>query len=113
MSPKIFNDQRRPGTLNLPKDQFPVPKVEPRRLQNDESGEDVTPTCPSTEPDLRFRLGVENELAEVRCDEGSGYTPGSESEAALLNGSGYEQRPVVRVELAPGEEADGYRLGGL
>lgn len=87
-----------------------MPEVKPRPRQNDESGEDVTLTSPSTEPDLRFRLGVENELAEVRSDEGSEYTPGSELEAALLNGSGYEQRPVVRVELAPGEEAEGYRL---
>lgn len=113
----MFSDKRRPGTLELPEDRFPVPEVEHRSpvpLLSEENGDiDVTPTSPSAEPDLRFRLGVENEVAEVGCDEGSENIPGSELEAAPLNGSGYEQRPVVTVELAPGEEAEGYRLGGL
>lgn len=115
MSFKKITSRRKPGTLNLPKDVVSVPEVDarsPSPLLRDKGGEeDVTPL--SAEPDPRFPLGVKDEEAGVECGEGSEYMPGTELEAAPINGSGYEQRPVVRVELGPGEAAEGYRLGGL
>lgn len=111
----MITSRRKPGTLNLPRDQVSVPQVgSPAPLLTDEfESENVTPARPSTEPEHRFRLGVDVKVAEEGCDEGSEYMRGSELEAAPVNGSGYEQRPVVRVELAPGDPAEGYRQGGL
>lgn len=111
----MINVRRKPGTLNLPKDQVSVPEVDPRSpdpLLTDDNGFEDVPS-PSTEPEHRFRLGVESKVKEEGCDEESEYMPGSEVEAAPDNGSGYEQRPGVRVELAPGEAAEGYRQGEL
>lgn len=113
----MIDVQRKPGTLNLQKDQVSVPEVDSRSpdplLTDDNEYEDVTPAAPSTESEQRFCLGVESKVEEEGCDEGSEYMPGSEVEAAPDNGSGYEQRPGVRVELAPGEAAKGYRQGEL
>ena len=72
----------------------------------------MTPVGPSNEPDVRFRLGVENEVVGVGYGGGSEYMPGSDLEAPA-DESSYEKRPVVTVELGPGDAAEGYRLGGL
>lgn len=86
----------------------------PNPLLSKETGdEDETPTGPSSEPDLRFRLGVENGAAGDGSGGGCEYMPGSGLEEAAVDESPYEKRPMVRVELAPGEAAEGYRLGRL
>lgn len=91
-----------------------MPQVDsrsPNPLLTDQSEEEAaTPAGASDEPDLRLPLGVE---VEEGNDGENEYMRGSRVEAAAMNGSGYEQRPVVRVELGPGEAAEGYRLGGL
>lgn len=79
-------------------------------LTNEIGDEDETPAGPSNEPDLRLRLGVENGVAGEGCSGGSQYMSGSELEEAPINESPYEKRPVVRVELVPGETAEGYRV---
>lgn len=68
----------------------------------------------STEPDLRFCLGMlsEIEVAGVGNVGGPEYMEGSQLEEAGISESGYEQRPQVKVELAPGEQAEGYRHWG-
>lgn len=92
-----------------------MPEVEPRSpvpLLNHQNGEESeTPLDSPTQPDLRFPLGVEIDVAEEGRGGGGEYVPGGELEEAVSE-SPYERRQVV-VELAPGEEAAGYRQGAL
>lgn len=78
---------------------------------SDETEAQETPVSSSTEPDLRLRLGmsVESEVAAVENAEGPSYMQGSELEPAAFIESTYERRPKLKVELAPGEPAEGYR----
>lgn len=88
-----------------------MPEVEPKPLLSVETEAQDTPVSSPTEPDLRLRLGLpaENEVAAVEGSGGPGYMQGSELEAAAFGESTYERRPTVKVELAPGEPAEGYR----
>lgn len=88
-----------------------MPEVEPKPLLSVDTEAQDTPVSSSTEPDLRLRLGVpaESDVAEVESAGGPGYMQGSELEAAAFGESTYERRPTVKVELAPGEPAEGYR----
>lgn len=69
------------------------------------------PVSSSTEPDLRFCLGMLDEI-EVGGVGGPEYMQGTQLEGAGISESGYEERPQVKVELAPGEQAEGYRHWG-
>lgn len=90
-----------------------MPKVDPKspHLLSDETEEQETPVSSSSEPDLRLRLGIsaESEVAAVENAGGPDYMQGSELEAATFSESTYERRPKLKVELAPGEPAEGYR----
>ena len=87
-------------------------------------------TTPSTEPELRLRIGVPAEDGggsdDVEEGNGNGEVPGYVAGRDLedsdqLEGeelcsgeapSGYEKRQVFSVEIAPDETAEGYRGGG-
>ncbi len=91
-------------------------------LTNEEEKEEKEftpiPDSSSSEPVLRLPLGVSVEDESVcdvmaeKSDEGAGYTHGKnldEDETSLnVVPSGYEKRPVL-VEIAPDEQAEGYR----
>lgn len=115
MSLKILTGQRNLWPLKLSQDPVSVPVVEPKSpdpLLSDEIETQETPSfSSSTEPDLRLRLGTpdESEVAAVETVEGPGDMQGSELEAAAIGESTYERRPMLKVELAPGELAEGYR----
>lgn len=111
---KIFKGQRDLQTLDLRRGSILVPEVDlnsPDPLLNGLTEESEAPVSCSTEPDLRFRLGIsgEDEKAGVGNVGGPEYMQGSQLEEAGISESGYEQRPQVKVELAPGEQAEGYR----
>lgn len=92
-----------------------MPEVDPKSpnpLLSDETEAQETPLSSSTEPDLRLRLGIsaESEVAVVEYAGGPDYMQGSRLEAADFSESTYERRPTpLKVELAPGEPAEGYR----
>ncbi|NP_001347763.1 interferon gamma receptor 1 precursor [Takifugu rubripes] len=110
----IFPNQKTLWTLKLFKDPVIVPEVDPKSpdlLMSDETEAQETSVSSSTEPDLRLPLGMsaESEAAAVENAGGPSYMQGSELEAAAFGESTYERRPTVKVELAPGEPAEGYR----
>lgn len=119
-----FTSRLRQWTLGVPRDPVSVPEVEPTSptylLSTTEDNEDTgcTPVISSTETDFRLPIGVPADDegvcddVEVSDGEGRGYMPGNldEDETQVFNGapSDYEKRPVF-VELAPDEQAEGYR----
>lgn len=88
-----------------------MPEVSPEQLLPVWTEESEEPFSSSTEPDLRFRLGTsgEDEVAGAGNVGGPEYMQGSHLEESGISESGYEQRPQVKVELAPGDQAEGYR----
>lgn len=130
---KTFADKLlRPFTSVTNQDTVIVPELglpsSPTPLLSKEEQEMTPIATPSTEPDLRLRIGVSPEDVGVSDDlaegngEAPGYMPGRDLEEdeqlegeGLCSGeapSGYEKRPVL-VELAPGELTEGYREGGI
>lgn len=102
-------------------EQIVVPEVEPSSptpllLTTEEK--ELTPTS-STGLDLRMRIGVTVEdegvcdVDMVGNDEGSGYMRGNldadETPYSSKASSGYETREKVFVQVAPDEQAEGYR----
>lgn len=90
-------------------------------LPNTEENKLLTNDPSSTEPELRLRIGgvwteVEGvcDVVQGEKDEDPGYVQGSNLDEEIQNfskgHSGYESRPVF-VEIAPDEQAEGYRGG--
>lgn len=115
----------------LTSEEFAVAEVLPsspteRPLLNTETEESTPANTPSAEFDFRLPIGLASQAegvpddVEVRGEgaEGSGYTQGRglDDDVPETEGnsedcdSGYEKRvPVVtQVELAPGDQAEGY-----
>lgn len=110
----MFMNQKNLWPLKLSQDPVSVPEVDPKSphpLLSDETEAQETPASSSPEPDLRLRLGMsdESEVAAVENTGGPGNMQPSELEAATFSESTYERRPKLKVELAPGEPAEGYR----
>lgn len=121
-----FSDKLKPWNWGADQEiVMEVGAVSPTPLLPPEEDE-LTPTgAPSTETDLRLPLGVStkdvdepvDDAVEVGVDEGPGYMQGGdlgddEELSSTEAPSGYEKRQVV-VELAPDEQAEGYRAPTL
>lgn len=114
-------ERMRQWTFSPVPDPVVMSEVEPTSplplLTND--GYEATPTAtPSTEIDVRLRIGVTEDEGvcdvDVKNDDGEepGYMRGRNMEGdespPPSERSGYEKRPVL-VELGPDEQAEGYR----
>lgn len=78
----------------------------------EKDGKDLPPSVSPSTDELRLPIGIrehEDDDVKVDCDEEPGYMKGKtfEDEEPEVP-SGYEKRPVL-VELAPDEQAQGYR----
>ncbi|CAK6967102.1 interferon gamma receptor 1-like isoform X1 [Scomber scombrus] len=115
--------QASPWTMGVNKDPILVPQVEPSSptpLLPEKEVDELTPVdIPKNEYDVRMRIGVSTETDEGVGDEvgqqkddymqGTNLDEdGSETETYFEDRSSYERRQIV-VELAPGEQAEGYR----
>lgn len=112
-------------TLGPDHEHVSVPELGPSSptplLPNTEENKLLTNDPSSTEPELRLRIGgvwteVEGvcDVVQGEKDEDPGYVQGSNLDEEIQNfskgHSGYESRPVF-VEIAPDEQAEGYRGG--
>ncbi|XP_053189283.1 interferon gamma receptor 1-like isoform X2 [Scomber japonicus] len=110
-------------TMGIKKEKILVPQVEPSSptalLPEKEVDESTPADTPKDEYDVRMRIGVSTETDEGVGDEvrqqkddymqGTNLDEGdSETETYFEDHSSYERRQIV-VELAPGEQAEGYR----